>query len=101
MLAFLLRRLGQSLLVLLVMATLVFVGVYALGNPIDILISPDADQIEREHLEQIWMATGHHKVRTASILGVSRPRLDRLLKKYGLGGTASRSADERDEGAPA
>ena len=48
MLAFLLRRLGQSLLVLLVMATLVFVGVYALGNPIDILISPDADQIERE-----------------------------------------------------
>ena len=30
------------------MATLVFVGVYALGNPIDILISPDADQIERE-----------------------------------------------------
>ena len=48
MLAFLFRRLGQSLLVVVVMATLVFVGVYALGNPIDILISPDADQIERE-----------------------------------------------------
>ena len=48
MLAFLFRRLGQSLLVIAVMATLVFVGVYALGNPIDILISPDADQIERE-----------------------------------------------------
>jgi peptide/nickel transport system permease protein len=30
------------------MATLVFVGVYALGNPIDILISPEADQLERE-----------------------------------------------------
>jgi peptide/nickel transport system permease protein len=26
----------------------VFVGVYALGNPIDILISPEADQLERE-----------------------------------------------------
>jgi len=28
---------------------LVFVGVYAIGNPIDILISPQADQSEREH----------------------------------------------------
>src|SRR5947209_12524640 len=48
MLAFLFRRLGQSLLVIVVMAALVFIGVYALGNPIDILISPEADQIERE-----------------------------------------------------
>jgi peptide/nickel transport system permease protein len=48
MLAFLFRRLGQSLLVVIAMATLVFVGVYAIGNPIDILINPEADQIERE-----------------------------------------------------
>jgi len=48
MLAFLFRRLGQGLLVVAVMATLVFVGVYALGNAIDILISPEADQLERE-----------------------------------------------------
>ncbi len=48
MLAFLFRRLGQGLFVVAVMATLVFVGVYALGNPIDILISPEADQLERE-----------------------------------------------------
>jgi peptide/nickel transport system permease protein len=48
MLAFLLRRLGQGLLVVAVMASLVFVGVYALGNPIDILINPEADQLERE-----------------------------------------------------
>jgi peptide/nickel transport system permease protein len=48
MLAFLFRRLGQSMLVMAVMATLVFVGVYALGNPLDILISPEADQLERE-----------------------------------------------------
>src|SRR5438105_4415897 len=48
MLAFLFRRLGQSLLVIVVMAALVFIGVYAIGNPIDILISPEADQIERE-----------------------------------------------------
>jgi peptide/nickel transport system permease protein len=48
MLAFLLRRMSQGVLVIAAMAVLVFVGVYALGNPIDILISPEADQIERE-----------------------------------------------------
>src|SRR6059058_905671 len=30
------------------MSLLVFVGVYAIGNPIDILINPQADQIDRE-----------------------------------------------------
>jgi len=44
---FILRRLGQSILVLVVMSLLVFVGVYAIGNPIDILLSPDADHVER------------------------------------------------------
>jgi len=39
----------QSVVVLLAMSLLVFVGVYAIGNPIDILINPQADQIEREH----------------------------------------------------
>jgi peptide/nickel transport system permease protein len=34
--------------VLLVMSLLVFVGVFAIGNPIDILINPQADQVERE-----------------------------------------------------
>ncbi|WP_050464930.1 ABC transporter permease [Herbaspirillum autotrophicum] len=47
MLAFIIRRFVQSIAVLLLMSLLVFVGVYAIGNPIDILISPDADQIER------------------------------------------------------
>ena len=44
MLAYILRRLMQSTLVLLVMSLLVFVGVYAIGNPVDILINPNADQ---------------------------------------------------------
>lgn len=50
MLAYLLRRVLQSLLVLLVMSVIVFLGVYAIGNPVDILISPEADQMEREQL---------------------------------------------------
>ena len=46
MLVFLLRRLLQSSVVLLAMSLLVFVGVFAIGNPVDILISPEADQAE-------------------------------------------------------
>ena len=48
MLVFVIRRLLQSVVVLIVMSLLVFTGVYAIGNPIDILISPDATQIDRE-----------------------------------------------------
>jgi len=46
MASFLVRRLLQSVLVLFVMSALVFTGVYAIGNPIDILINPQADQAE-------------------------------------------------------
>jgi peptide/nickel transport system permease protein len=45
---FIVRRSLQAVLVLLVMSVLVFIGVYAIGNPIDILINPQADQQERE-----------------------------------------------------
>ena len=46
MLAFLIRRLTQTAVVLLVMSVLVFVGVFYIGNPIDILIAPDATEAE-------------------------------------------------------
>ena len=47
MAAFILRRVLQSLGVLLVMSMLVFAGIHAVGNPVDVLISPDANQAER------------------------------------------------------
>ncbi|MBL8521705.1 MAG: ABC transporter permease [Betaproteobacteria bacterium] len=47
MLEFTLRRLAQSGFVLAVMALLVFVSVYAVGNPIEMLINPQADEAER------------------------------------------------------
>ncbi len=50
MLAFVIRRLAQSLAVLLAMSMLVFASVYLIGNPADILISMDADQEERARL---------------------------------------------------
>lgn len=42
MLNFIVRRLGESFFVLLVMSLLVFTGVYAIGNPVDLLIAPEA-----------------------------------------------------------
>ena len=59
MTVFLIRRLMQSALVLFIMSLIVFFGVYAIGNPIEIFIAADADQIERE--------------RAAAALGLDRP----------------------------
>jgi peptide/nickel transport system permease protein len=43
----LLRRIGQALLVVLAMTVIVFVGLHAIGNPADILIGEDLNQQER------------------------------------------------------
>ncbi|HXN15710.1 MAG TPA: ABC transporter permease [Usitatibacter sp.] len=66
MLAYAIRRLGQSLFVLVVMSLLVFVGVYAIGNPLELLVNPQADAVER--------------ARAATALGLDKP----LLEQYGL-----------------
>lgn len=47
MTSWLLRRLGQALLVVLAMTVIVFVGMHAIGNPVDILIGDDMNQAER------------------------------------------------------
>lgn len=46
MLAYLIRRVGQALLVIAAMATIVFLAIYAVGNPVDILANPNADAKE-------------------------------------------------------
>ena len=46
MTAFILRRSLQSIIVLLVMSLIVFVGVNLVGDPVDMLINPEADQFE-------------------------------------------------------
>jgi peptide/nickel transport system permease protein len=47
MTTWLLRRLIQAVFVLLAMTVIVFIGVNVIGDPIEILISPEADQAER------------------------------------------------------
>ena len=66
MIFYILRRLGQSVLVLLVMSALVFAGVYAIGNPVDILINPQADQAE---IARTTAALGLDKPLPRAILG--------------------------------
>ena len=45
---------------------------------------PTLEDLEREHVARVLVTTGGHKARAAQILGVSRPRLNRLMEKYGL-----------------
>jgi len=63
---FVLRRLAQTLLVLFVTSALVFGGLYLVGDPVEILVNPQADQEER--------------ARTAEALGLDRP----AVEQYGL-----------------
>lgn len=62
MLTYLIQRFGQALLTVAAMATLVFLGVYAIADPIDVLAAPDATPDERAAISQrlgldrpLWM----------------------------------------------
>ena len=50
MTAFVLQRLIQSVLVLLAVSIVVFLAVYGIGDPIELLVSPSASAAEREAL---------------------------------------------------
>ena len=50
MIEFITRRLGQSILVLFIMSLLVFSGVNLVGDPVEMLINPEADQAEVERV---------------------------------------------------
>lgn len=103
-LPFILRRLLQSAVVLLTMSLVIFFGVYAVGNPVDILISPDADATERARVissfgldQPVWRQyllfvknalagdMGHSFVYGSSALGLILERLPATLE---LAGTA-------------
>ena len=51
MTVFVIRRLMQSILVLAATAVIVFIGVYAIGDPAEMLIAPDATAAERAQVE--------------------------------------------------
>ncbi len=65
MTAFIIRRLMQAVVVVFLMSVIVFFGVNVIGDPVDMLISPDADQAEIE--------------RTIRALGLDRPIAEQYL----------------------
>jgi len=65
MTTYLIRRLLQAALVVAAMSVIVFIGVYAIGDPVEILIAPDADQLERE--------------RAIAALGLDKPLWEQYL----------------------
>jgi len=52
MVTYLIQRLLQASFVVLAMSVIVFVGIFAIGNPVDILISPQASLAERQQAIQ-------------------------------------------------
>ena len=52
MITYILRRLLQALLVMLVMSGLVFVGLYVIGDPVSMMASPEATELDREAIRK-------------------------------------------------
>jgi peptide/nickel transport system permease protein len=79
MTVFIIRRLMQSVVVLFAMSAIVFFGVYVVGNPIEILIAPDADDVER--------------ARAMAALGLDRPVWAQYLAflEHAIGGDLGKS----------
>ena len=90
---FIIRRLMQSVAVVLVMSLLVFVGVNIVGDPVDMLVNPEADQAEIERVirsfgldrpiyEQYWLFlvnAAHGDLGRSFIFGV--PSLKLILQR--------------------
>jgi peptide/nickel transport system permease protein len=79
MILYIVRRIGQSVLLLLAMSMIVFVAVYAIGDPVEILVSPQATQAEI--------------AATRTALGLDKPLVEqyRLFLVHALHGDLGRS----------
>lgn len=69
MIIWLIRRLFQAVLVVLAMSVIVFIGINVIGDPVEILISPEADQAE--------------KARAIIALGLDKPLWEQYLRFLG------------------
>ena len=93
MLVYALRRLAQTLLVLAVTSLLVFVGIFLVGDPVEMLVNPQADQLERDRAramlgldKPMWLQYGLFlKNAVTGDLGTSfvygRPAIDVILER--------------------
>lgn len=93
MLVTILRRLAQTLLVLAVTSLLVFAGIFMVGDPVEMLVNPQADHEERERVrvefgldQPMWVQYGRFIGNALSgDLGNSfvygRPAVDVILER--------------------
>lgn len=65
MLVYILRRLSQTVVVMLLTSLLVFSAIFLVGDPVELLVSPQADQVEKD--------------RARAALGLDQP----MLVQYG------------------
>ena len=76
MILFLVRRLLQSILVIFVMSFVVFAGVFAIGNPVDSLINPEATEQERqETIKELGLDRPLHEQYFVFLRNISRGEL--------------------------
>ena len=61
------------------------------------LTSLSLQEIEKLHIERVLQSTNGHKGKTCDILGVSRPRLRRLIKQYNLDDKGTLLHDQSSE----
>ena len=73
MITYILRRLLQALLVMLVMSGLVFVGLYVIGDPVSMMASPEATELDREAIRKSFGLESTRGIMTGSVLGFSLP----------------------------
>ncbi len=63
---YVLRRLAQTLVVLFVTSALVFAGLYLVGDPVEILVNPNADQEEKLRTAAspfaTYLSNMHHRI---------------------------------------
>jgi len=68
--------------------TAITVDQLKLGEPVDAVVHEGDDRsldtIERAHVQRVLELAGRNKSRAARMLGVSRPRLDRMIARHGL-----------------
>jgi DNA-binding NtrC family response regulator len=51
------------------------------------------DEVQRDHVARVLAATNWHRGRSCEILGISRPRLRRLISQFGLMSDGNSAAD--------
>ena len=68
-----------------------------IGRPVKPLERWSLEEMEQAHIKRVLDAAGWHKGQACEILGISRPRLRRMIRQYGLASPDSVVQEMDDE----